>query len=76
MKNKDNKKTKQYSSVFWVYLRTGGIGVAATASATLMFAVAVRCLLQCLFFGALESRTKQDAEPHSEDDVAGEKNDF
>lgn len=29
MKNKDNKKTKQYSSVFWVYLRTGGIGVAS-----------------------------------------------
>ena len=161
MKNKDNKKTKQYSSVFWVCLRMGGIGVAAvicgivfllieklsnfamipmmilagaiilvpyiaflagtrsepfdetvqknryealsvsgnlyleiligaalvlataeisdikvSASATLMFAVAARCFLQCLIFWVLEKRSKQDAETYSEDSFTEGENDF
>lgn len=161
MKNNDNKKTKQYSSVFWVCIRTGGIGLASaicgivflfieklpesamipmlifagaiilvpyivllaggraepfdetvqknryeafsvsgnlfleiligaafvlvtaeifetkvSASATLMFAVALRCFLQCLFFWGLESRAKREAAPYSEDEVMGNKNDF
>ncbi|MBD5439158.1 MAG: hypothetical protein HDR37_11475 [Treponema sp.] len=161
MKNMGNEKTKQYSSVFWVCIRTGGIGVATviggivflfieklpdsamipmlilagaiilvpyivlllegraepfdetvqknryealsmsgnlyleiligaalvlataeisdikvSASATLMFAVAARCFLQCLFFTALEGRSKQDAEAYSEDSFTEGENDF
>ena len=161
MKNMGNEKTKQYSSVFWVCLRTGGIGVATviggivflfieklpdsamipmlilagaiilvpyiaflagarsepfdetvqknrydalsvsgnlflelligaafvlsiaeisdikvSASATLMFAVAARCFLQCLFFTALEGHSKQDAEAYSEDSFTEGENDF
>lgn len=161
LKNIGNKKTKQYSSVCWVCIRTGGIGTAAviggivflfieklpdsamipmlilagatilvpyivlllggraepfdetvqknryealsvsgnlylkiligtalvlataeifeakvSASATLMFAAALRCFLQCLFFWAFESRSKRDAEAHSEGDFTGGENDF
>lgn len=153
-KGEKQKKTKQYSSVFWVFLRTGGIGLAAaiagivflfietipesamipmmvlagaiilapyivffrggraepfdetvqksryealslsanffveilvalafvlktleiyelkiSTGAVLMFAVAVRCFLQCLCFEAIESRNKQDAEAPYEDAI-------
>ena len=32
MKNKYNKKTRQYSSVFWVCIRTGGIGLPPSSA--------------------------------------------
>lgn len=47
-----------------------------STGAMLMFAAAWLCILQCLFFWALESRAKQDAKAYNEDDVAGDENAF
>ena len=47
-----------------------------STGAMLMFAAAWLCVLQCLLFWALESRSKQDAKAYNEDDVAGDENAF
>ncbi|MCM1321731.1 MAG: hypothetical protein NC176_08905 [Treponema brennaborense] len=48
-------------------LLDGIYDINISAGAVLMFAAALRCFLQCLFFGAIESRSRHDAEELLED---------